>query len=217
MIKSHPLIRRFTQRIDTAVAEVARKYRDEYVADEDDFTSRLLEGIESQLNGWMHDGIVFKIRKTKSKSSGAEEAIFGADIVAAVNVDLSDYKKKKGILIQGKRLDRGKRLSSSEWQRLGAQIEKMEKHTMESYVWLYDSSGVRSIKSHVVHSLMTRRPDDLYTTECATFLGELVQSKHGDPRISDVRDLDRLRDEFLARFAVSISVSDNDRDHERTS
>ena len=188
MIKSHHLIRPFTQRIDTAVAEVARKYKDEYVVDEDDFTSRLLEGIESQLNGWMHDGIVFEIKKTKSKGPGAEEAIFGADIVAAVNVDLSDYKKKKGILIQAKRLDRGKKFRSSEWQKLGAQIKKMENHTPESYVWLYDSSGVRSIKSHVVHSLMTRRPDDLYTTKCATFLGELVQSKHGDPRIKDVPD-----------------------------
>lgn len=64
---------------------------------------------------------------------------------------------------------------------------------------------------------MTRRPDDLYTTECATFLGELVQSKHGDLRIKDVRDLDRLRDEFSARSALSFSVSENDLDHERVS
>ena len=226
MIRSHHVIQPFIQRVDTAVARMAREYRDGYVADEDDFTSRFLERIESELDGWMHDGIVFKIRKTKSRSSGAEEAIFGADIVAAVNVDLSDYKKEKGILIQAKRLDRGKELNSSEWKRLQEQIGKMEKHTPESYVWLYDSSGVRSIKSHVVSSLMTRRPDDLYVTKCATFLGDLVKSKHGDPRIKDVRDLDRLRDvsyldwlrdEFEARSAVSISVSDNDLDHEKVS
>lgn len=129
MIKTHHLIQPFTQRVNTAVARIARQYRDGYVADEDDFTSRLLERIESELDGWMHDGIVFKIRKTKSKGKRAEEAIFGADIVVVVKVALSGYNTNKGILIQAKRLDRGKKFRSCEWEKLGAQIEKMENHT----------------------------------------------------------------------------------------
>ena len=150
MIKSHHLIRPFTQRIDTAVDAVAEKYKGKYVADEDDFTSRFLERIESELNGWRRGKIVFQIKKTTSRGAGSEEAIFGADIVAVVKIDLSDYKTNKGVIIQAKRLDHGKKLKSDPWRRLREQIEKMEKHTLESYVWLYDSSGVRSIKSHLI-------------------------------------------------------------------
>lgn len=214
MTKNHRLIRSFTQKIDKAVDAMASRYADGYFADEDDFTSRFLERIETELDGWRHGEIVFRVRKTTSRGAKSEEATFGADIVAVVKIDLSDYKTNKGILIQAKRLDRGNMFYPRSWNRLQTQIEKMEKHTLESYVWLYDSSGVRSIRSHAVRNLMTRRPDCLYTTKCATFLGEFVQSKHGDPSISEVANLDRVLHEFQARSAVSISASDNGRDHE---
>ena len=217
MLKSHRLIRTFTQKIDTAVNTIARKYTEGYFADEDDFTSRFLERIESELDDWRFGGITFQVRKTTWRGRRSEEAVFGADIVAVVKVDLSEYKTNKGLLIQAKRLNRGMMFDIDRWEVLKTQIEKMKGHTLDSYIWLYDSSGVRSIRAHAVTGLETRRPDDLYVTKCATFLGEFVQSKHGDPRITDVRNLDRIRDEFSSKSVISISISDNDRGHDRVS
>lgn len=104
MIKRPRLIREFISKVDTAVNAVAAKY-ELTIADEDDFTSRLLERIEATLDGWSHNGITLRVRKLTSKGPGAEEGEFGADIVATVNVDLAEYKTDKGILIQAKRLD----------------------------------------------------------------------------------------------------------------
>lgn len=217
MIQSHRLIRKFTHKIDKAIDSMMRRYPEGYFADEDDFTSRFLERIESELDGWKLDEITFRVRKTTWRGRGSEETVFGADIIAVMRVDMSGYKTSKGILIQAKFLNHGKRFDDDKWDKLQRQIKKMNKYTPESYLWLYDSFGVRSVRAHAVRGLMTRRPDDLYVTKCATFLGEFVQSKHGDPRISDVRDLNRLRDEFFSRSAISISISDNDREHDRVS
>ncbi len=217
MVKSHKLIRKFTRKIDQAVDAMTRRYPERYFADEDDFTSRFIERIEFELDGWRSDEITFRARKTTWRGGRSEEAIFGADIVTVVRVDLSGYKTSKGILVQAKCLDHGKRFDNGKWNELRQQIDRMNNHTQESYIWLYDSSGVRSVRSHAVRCLTTRRPDDLYVTRCATFLGEFVQSKHGDPRIPDVGNLDRIRDEFSSKSAISISISDNDREHDRVS
>lgn len=210
MIKNYRLLRSFTRKIDKAVAAMASRYADGYFADEDDFTSRFLERIESELDGWRLGEISFRVRKTTWRGKISEEVVFGADIVAVVRVNLPDYKTNKGILIQAKRLGHGKHFDAGEWSDLQRQVEKMRNHTQSSYVWLYDSSGVRSVRSHAVQGLATRRIDDLYTTKCSTFLGEFIQSKHGDSRISDVGNLDRIRDQFSSKSAISIAVSDSD-------
>ena len=92
MMKNHRLIRSFTQKINKAIDAMAPRYADGYFADEDDFTSRFLERIETELDGWRHGEIVFRARKTTWRGAESEEAAFGADIVAVVKVDLSDYK-----------------------------------------------------------------------------------------------------------------------------
>lgn len=208
MIKRPRLIREFTKRVDEAVNAVSSRY-ETVIADEDDFTSRLLERIEAALDGWSHAGITLRVRKLTSKGPGTEEAEFGADIVATVNVDLEEYKADKGILVQSKRLD-NKQFDPKEWTRMEGQIRKMNQHTDEAYVWIYSSSGVQSIKSATLKNLGTGMPDQLYTSKCATFLGEFVQSKHGDPRIKgfDRNSLTRIREEYNAQSAVSLSFRD---------
>ena len=126
MIKRPRLIREFTRRIDEAVTAVASKY-ESAIADEDDFTSRLLERIEATLDGWSHAGITLRVTKLTSKGPGSEEAEFGADILATVNVNLEEYRADKGILIQAKRLDAGRRFEATEWRKLEKQIKENER------------------------------------------------------------------------------------------
>ena len=209
MIKRPRMIREFTRRIDKAVTAVSSKY-ETAIADEDDFTSQLLARIEVALDGWIHAGITVSVTKLKSKGPGSEEAEFGADIVATVNINLEGYRADKGVLIQAKRLDTGRRFEATEWRRLEEQIDKMNACTNESYVWCYDKSGVRSIKAAGLRGIESRKPDDLYASKCATFFGELVQCKHGDPIISGCgrQALTRLRDQYRAKSAISLSFAD---------
>lgn len=222
MIKIDKLIPTFTEKIDNAVDAVAQDYAKRYIADEDDFTSQLLARIKSELNGWKYDKVIFRVRKITSKGPGSEERICGADIVMTVNIDLSNYKTNKGILIQAKILNSGTTFNNEKWKKFKDQIRRMKKHTLDSYVWLYDSSGVRSIRAHAIASLETRRPDDLYVTKCATFLGEFIQSKHGHPYITDEnmahipKNMPPIPDEYWPNV-ISIFISDNDREHDRAS
>ena len=73
MIKRPRLIREFTKKVDEAVNAVSSRY-ETVIADEDDFTSRLLERIEAALDGWSHAGITLRVRKLTSKGPSTEEA-----------------------------------------------------------------------------------------------------------------------------------------------
>ncbi len=205
MLKQPRLIRELTRTVDAAVTAVAPRLGSAIV-DEDDFTSRLLERLELALNGWTHAGITLTASKLTSRGRRAEETEFGADIVATVNIDLEEYQAKKGILVQAKRLEVGRKFGTKAWTNLEVQIEKMQRHTNESYVWIYSPSGVRSLKSTALTGLKSRKPDDLYLAKCATFLGEFVQCKHGDPRITGFHpgNLSQLRDEYAAKSAFSL-------------
>ena len=70
----------------------------------------------------------------------------------------------------------------------------------------YDESGVRSIKAASLRGVESRKPDDLYVSKCATFFGEFVQCKHGDPLISGHgrQALTQLRDQYRAKSAISL-------------
>ena len=209
MIRRPRLIRAFEKRVDAAVAAVSAGY-DTNIADEDDFTSRLLDRLEVELNNWRHADILLRVRKLTSKGSRAEEAEFGADIVASVNIELKEYRAHKGILVQAKRLVTGGQFGTREWKNLEQQMARMHSHTEESYVWIYDSSGVRCIRSASLVGVSSRRPDDLYPTRCATFFGGFIQCKHGDHRINgfDRETLSKLKSRHAAKSAIALSFRD---------
>ncbi|MDE0408053.1 MAG: hypothetical protein OXN81_09340 [Alphaproteobacteria bacterium] len=209
MINRHGLIGEFTRKIDNVVTAVASKHKTQ-IADEDDFTSQLLGRIEATLDGWQYAGITLRVTKLTSKGPQSEEAIFGADIIATVNINLEEYRADKGILVQAKRLDTGQRFKLTEWNRLKGQIEKMNTHTDESYVWCYNENGVHSIKASILRGLESRRPEDPYISKCAMFLGELVQCKHGDRKINGCgrQALTQLGEQYRVKSAISLSFRD---------
>ena len=108
----------------------------------------------------------------------------------------------------------GKSINGASWDRLSHQIENMLNHTSHSYVWLYDSSGVRSVRAETLNSFQTPHfglySEEVYTTKCGTFLGEMVQCKHGDFGIqsSDRDALVALRTYYQAKFASLFSIRD---------
>lgn len=216
MIKQPGIIRKLTRDLNARV-EAHRERLLGRIADEDDFTSRLLDWIEMEFDEWRHAGIKLRVRKLTSKGPGTEEREFGADFVATVSIRLREYQANKGILVQAKCLPVHGKFDKGNWRNLTEQIERMHAHTNEAYVWIYPRSGmsgVRSIRAATLSGVRSRSPDDLYLTKCGTFLGELVQCKYGDPRISgtDRDTLRRLREKYSAKFAIGFSVQHDDED-----
>ena len=236
MIRRVHFMRAFRKQVNSAVSNVAGEYARGGIADENDFTSQMLAMLRSKLDRWSHNGVHVSVattgpdersdegmsiaaRRTKSSGPGAEEKMFGADIVIAAKIAFPEYNANKGILVQSKRLNKDDCFHSASWSDLTDQMQRMNKITRHSYVWLYDASGVRSIKSETLERLNprvlssnSRYPDDLYTTKIGTFLGEFVQSKHGDHRIKTTRAelLDRLRAEYQTNYAALLGISEED-------
>ena len=135
-------------------------------------------------------------------------------IVAVLRVDIFGYKTNKRILTQAKRLDHGTIFNINRWEILQIQTEKMKKHTLGLCVWLYDFSGIQSIKAHTVVSLEVRIFEDMYVKRYSKSLEEFVQNRHRDLCISNAKDLSQIRNKFSSRSAIFISISDNDREHD---
>ena len=130
MIEKPRLIRLFTQKIDKAIASVVAKYGEGLIADEEDFTSQLVARIESELDNWDLNEIIFRAKKTTWRGKRSEEAIFGADIFVTMKINLRDYETNKGIFVQAKCLDHGMVFNDSSWDVLRRQIRKMERYTL---------------------------------------------------------------------------------------
>jgi hypothetical protein len=224
MIRRPHVLRELTAKLEASIQRVAHKV--DLIADEDDFTSRLLQQVENDIDGWEKDGIVWRVntisddhsstvgvdvsvRKLRSKGrGGVEEGEFGADIVVAANINLDEFKEQKGILVQAKKLELGGRFGPDEWERLKRQMDKMLQHTSESYVWIYSEEGVRSIRANAVKALMNRTPDTIFTSRCSTFLAEFIKSRHGDSRLgaTDISSLRSLRTEYHSKNAILFSA-----------
>jgi hypothetical protein len=108
------------------------------IADEDDFTSALIESIRSRLGDLDLGGVLWRGRKTTSRFVGSEENRSGADLLGVLEVDLPDISFRKGFLVQAKKREKGGRGIN----RLREQCRKMLDVTPDAFVFLYSREGV---------------------------------------------------------------------------
>lgn len=198
MLRDYALIRAVERQIEKAVRRVCDKF--DGISDEDDFSSRLLEGIEGRLDGhqfnnttWSAsalkpadilkpDQVMVSARRLSSKGPGSAEARYGADIIIVIDINTPEYTITKGVLIQAKMLDLGDNFSGAEWGALKEQIRKMKTVTNDAHVWLYSKEGVRSIHAQAILGALYPTPDRLYVESAQTFFGSFVKSKYGDDK-----------------------------------
>lgn len=125
---------------DDAGREIGALWARDDIADEDDFTSALIEAIRVRLERIELGGIVWRGRKTTSRFEGSEESLSGADLLGVLEVNLPGIAFRKGFLAQAKR-DRG----GHGMGRLRQQCGQMLNITPDAFVLLYDKKGVKVV------------------------------------------------------------------------
>ena len=161
-------MQRFNAAFDSAASRLltaANKTRDDMVAqtlpDEPAVTSALVARFRDALDGYDKAGIRWSAKILSSHGPGAEEATFGADFLGVLQIQFPEFKIKKGFLAQAKKQNEGTKFSSTEWNRLVGQCEKMMKYSNTSFVFIYSLNGFFVVPA--VSVLACRGPEDLHT------------------------------------------------------
>jgi len=187
-------------KIGNAAKKTSENYSDKLIPDEPAFTAALTTRIMDSLGGYSKSGISWQSKILTSSGPNTEEKIYGADLLGVLELDLPDFKIKKGFLAQAKRQEPGKKLSAKEWERLINQCTKMLGYTSESYVFIYSLNGVFIVpalsilgtqKVEDLHTLHPKRIQAFYKEHFMCFVGD-SRLKHTEPYILEELRIPRM-------------------------
>jgi hypothetical protein len=126
------IIREAAGVIEDAANRAIRSYKRGSVEHEPSLTDRMLGRIEEAMASLETKGIVWQAKTLTSQVKGSQEKRYGADFAGVAQLSLPGYAVAKGFLAQGKRLEPGRALDTTEFQRTKRQCHDMLERTPES-------------------------------------------------------------------------------------
>lgn len=153
-------------------------------------------------------GVRWHAKTLTDRRRGSQENNYGADFLAALEIDLQGYQVKKGFLAQSKLIEPSENFSN-------ANFEKMLKHSSASYVFLYSQqSGISVIPAIEVVGARNCNPHELTNRTMRQFYKEHFECFIGDRAIQSAtpQALRELSEQFDARNAILISGVDSRRE-----
>ena len=136
-----------------------------------------------------------------------EEKRHGADLMGVLDIDIPDYRVKKGFLAQAKRAEPRRKFRNRDWDRLHSQCERMLLRTPDAFVWVYSkSNGIRIFPAISVLALNSRDIFELYGRSVSSFFEYHIECFIGDRRLNStqIETLDALA-EFPVERVLELS------------
>jgi hypothetical protein len=125
-------------------------------------TDRLVQSVRTALDGRRIGNLRWRARTLNARGPGPEEKRQGADVLGALEIDLEEYKVKKGFLWQAKVIERGQRLSAREWERLQDQCRTLLERWHDSFAVISSrEEGVRFIPAQEILEIKADQVHDL--------------------------------------------------------
>lgn len=204
MLKQLRIVQSASVAIGNAVADVVQQLNENLVEQEPAMTDRLIQSIQTAVNGLSDGKLKWKAKTLTDRGAGSQESVYGADFVAALDVNLPKLRVKKGFLAQAKLIKSGRAIDLSALKR---QCEKMLACSPASFVFLYSKTGVNVVPAISVLSSDVRL-QDLYSRSAQSFFEEHFECFIGDRSIStpQIGGLEELREKVSARSAIEISL-----------
>ena len=202
MLRHYGKVRKVAREISEAADGAFKAYVEGRVAEEPQITDRILGAIEERINNLAIESargfVSWKARTLRTgRGYAAEEKRHGADFMGVLDVDLPDYKIKKGFLVQAKRSEPDKPFQKEEWHRLIRQCETMLERTPDSFVFVYSRSrGIRIFSAVSVLGSTSKNIFNLYHHGIQRFFENHIECFIGDRRLNspDIWTLDILAD-----------------------
>jgi hypothetical protein len=206
MLRHLRIIRQSARRIASAANHAVDDYSAGQVEHEPDFTSQMLGRMKEAMHGYRVRGVLWTAKVLTSAGTASQETELGADFVEVLEFNLPDYQVKKGFLAQAKRIEKGKRLVTREWDRLVEQCTKMLSISNMSFVFIYSRAGVSVVPALAIKSATgPTNLNDFYPRTLVRFYEDHFECRVGDPRISSA-DIETLK-HIKARNELHLSAS----------
>jgi hypothetical protein len=121
-------------------------------------------------------------------------------------IDLPEYKVRKGFLSQAKLLERGDHLNDTEMERLRRQCEQMLSRTSAAFVFVYSSENIVIIPALAVVGSLDGDLYSHYSRSVGRFYEEHFSCFFGDQAISSPTPqmLERLPERLPAPAVLTI-------------
>jgi hypothetical protein len=152
--------RRIVQTSARHIAAAANRTVDDLVAHrvehEPEFTSEMLGRMKESMNGYRVGGVHWTAKTLTSHGANAQERRFGADFLGVLDLDLPEYKVRKGFLAQAKRIDGWSGMNGEDWDRIVDQCKTMLSITPESFVFVYSPRAITVIPAIAIISAQQR-------------------------------------------------------------
>lgn len=87
---------------DLVGAQLGTAWGERRIADEDDFTSRLVDRCEERISALQVSGVTWRAEKFRSHGPGADEKLVGADLLISLSIVHPRIRLAKGFLVQAK-------------------------------------------------------------------------------------------------------------------
>jgi hypothetical protein len=204
MLKDWRIIQDSARRIADAANHTLDDYAVARVEQEPEFTGEMLGRMKEAMHGYVARGVRWTAKILTSLSPNAQESKFGADFIGVVEFDLPEYRVTKGFLAQAKRIERGQRITPSDWNRMVQQCKQMLSITTESFV--YAKPGIVVVPALAIASATTHcNPHDFYSRTAERFYKDHFECFVGDQSLSspEINMLVRLK----ARNALFLAAS----------
>ncbi len=169
---------------DRAVAAAMHSYAGGIVDHEEEITGvlvgQLLARLDGQIGPLSWTPHIMKHRRGRA----GEEDKTGADLLIHVEVNTPDVRYSKGALIQAKRLERNKYLSTDARKDLRLQCKKMLGISPASYVFDYTKTEMRVGSASRIVGSRERKLYEQCPWTSYRFFWELFRCPIGDPGIT---------------------------------
>ncbi|CAD5920406.1 hypothetical protein L2E68_17130 [Planktothrix agardhii 1029] len=212
MFNNQKLVNRLLAKISEVEKKTLEDLISERIEQEPAVTDRLLGVMQYLLNHQTIAGVRWRAKTLTDRGRGSQENNYGADFLAALEIDLQGYQVKKGFLAQSKLIEPSENFSRANFEKMREQCEKMLKHSSASYVFLYSQqSGITIIPAIEVLGARNCNPHELTNRTMRQFYKEHFECFIGDRAIQSAtpQALRELSERFDARSAILISGVDS--------
>ncbi|MFO0856136.1 MAG: hypothetical protein U0640_02125 [Phycisphaerales bacterium] len=179
MLKDLGAVRATARQISEAISGVVEALRAGRVEHEPAFTDRMLQAIETRLDGKNIHGVHWQAKTLTDRGRDSQERLYGADFMGVLSIDLPGYRATKGFLAQAK-LVRGR--STGTASDLVRQCNAMLELSPMSFVFLYGPSGVEVASATAVVGA-GGRTSGVYKQSTLGFFEDHLKCSIGDQRI----------------------------------
>ena len=204
-------VRDVARQIDEAVRLTIQDGQNQLIEQEPAFTERLLTRIQDRIDGKIIRGIKWKAKTLTDRGRGSQEHRFGADFLGVLNIELPDFVVAKGFLAQAKNVNKtGPRMSLKDYDAMKDQCNKMLKVTPDSFVFLYDNTGVEIVPASSIVAATRCNPHELYSKTITGFFISYLECFIGDPRIHvpSLQQLELLQMKFEVSHVFALAASE---------